>query len=94
MKSTKRCEISVGGKAYISDDTARLRDVWEATSFELEKLQCAEECVAEEQMGLASRTNPKWELTFTPEFTPTALLNATNKVINLLQMFCAEGDHK
>ena len=30
---------------------AALRDTWEATSFELERRQCALDCVAEEQVG-------------------------------------------
>ena len=35
--------------------TAEWRDVWEATSFQLERLQASEATVSQEQQGLASR---------------------------------------
>ena len=41
-----------------------LRDVWEATSFELDKLQANPECVLEEQRSLKTRKTPNWQLTF------------------------------
>ncbi len=40
----------MGGQPAVSGDVAALRDAWEETSFVLERLQCAEECV--EQVGL------------------------------------------
>lgn len=41
-----------------------LRDVWEETSFELDKLQANPECVQEEQKSLKSRKTPNWGLTY------------------------------
>ena len=57
-----------------------LRDIWESTSFSLEKLQCNPECVTEEQTGLKSRIGPSYKLTFTPTTTTTTLdiLNNNN----------------
>ena len=43
-----------------------LNVVWEATSFELEKLQCDAECVAQEQAGVAVRQVPQWKLSYAP----------------------------
>ena len=52
---------SVGGGAPVVDASmTALRDVWEATSFELEKLQCNPVCVAQEQAGLPTRHAPSW----------------------------------
>eukprot|EP00238_Polyblepharides_amylifera_P004266 CAMPEP_0196596182 /NCGR_PEP_ID=MMETSP1081-20130531/84635_1 /TAXON_ID=36882 /ORGANISM="Pyramimonas amylifera, Strain CCMP720" /LENGTH=1408 /DNA_ID=CAMNT_0041921059 /DNA_START=152 /DNA_END=4378 /DNA_ORIENTATION=+ len=63
--------VSVNGsEPVISGNTATLRDIWEATSFDLERLQSAESTVEQEQSGLSTRTAPKWKLTFTP--TPTS----------------------
>ena len=59
---------------------AALRDVWEATSFQIERLQAAEATVAEEQAGQASRTAPKWSLSFTPQATAPEKMAATDKV--------------
>lgn len=47
--------IKVAGEAGIEGTTAGLRGVWEATSFQLERLQCDPACVEQE----ASNTTPK-----------------------------------
>ena len=56
-----------------------LRDAWEATSFRLEREQCAVECVDAEQRGLASRQAPSWSLPYTPAWTPSSALQSTSK---------------
>ena len=61
--------------------TAQLRDVWEATGFQLERLQAAEECVEAEQAGLAQRTAPQWHLPFTPTRTPDDKLQVCPPVL-------------
>lgn len=58
-----------GSSTVLDDSCSKLRDVWEATSFELQKMQTDHECVAQEQAGLAHRTNPAWKLTYTPSPT-------------------------
>jgi phosphoribosylformylglycinamidine synthase len=57
-----------------------LRDAWEATSFALERRQANEECVAQEQAGLAEREGHTWVVPFTPAFTPKDKLAASDKV--------------
>ncbi|GAB4814933.1 hypothetical protein N2152v2_001979 [Parachlorella kessleri] len=79
-RSGQDVSIAVAGRPEITGTTPALRDVWEATSFQLERLQAAEECVAEEQAGLAKRTAPRWELSFTPRWTPDSVMEATGKV--------------
>ena len=59
--------INVDGKTIISSTVSELRDVWESTSFALEKRQCDEECVRQEQEGLKSRKDPPYSLTYFPE---------------------------
>ncbi|WIA34688.1 hypothetical protein OEZ86_013001 [Tetradesmus obliquus] len=73
-------ELHVGGEAVLGGNTTALRDVWEETSFALERLQAAEECVDEEQSGLKGRTAPKWTLPFTPSFTPADKMSSADKV--------------
>ena len=59
--------------------TAALRDEWESTGFRLERLQCAIECVEEEQAGLSARQAPQWIVPFRPRWTPQELLASTSK---------------
>src|SRR5947209_4489060 len=60
-------------------DVGALRDVWESTSFALERLQSSPETVAAEQAGLAGRQAPKWALPWTPAWTPDEALGAPDK---------------
>lgn len=76
----QKIDIKVAGETAISGNTAALRDVWEETSFTLERLQAAEECVDQEQSGLKSLTAPVWKLPFTPAFTPADKMSSTDKV--------------
>jgi hypothetical protein len=64
----------------LAGTVGELRDVWEATSFQIERLQATEACVNEEQAGLAKRTAPSWHLSFTPRSTPPEKLTAADKV--------------
>jgi hypothetical protein len=55
-----------------------LRDIWEETSFELEKLQANYKCVNSEKEGLKTRKAPHWQLTFDPND-----INISEKYIQL-----------
>jgi phosphoribosylformylglycinamidine synthase len=79
VTATPRISIACNGSEHINAGTAALRDQWEATSFELERLQSAAETVAQEQAGLSTRSAPHWELTYTPTPTPLSVMEATNK---------------
>lgn len=87
--------ISVDGTQEISGDVATLRNVWEATAFQLERLQTAEECVEAEEAGMATRTAPSWNLGFTPSWTPEEKLNATSKVrVAIIREEGSNGDRE
>lgn len=58
---------------------ASLRDVWEATSFELEKRQAAEETVASERAALLKAQAPAWHVPYVPTWTPAERLTAGGK---------------
>ncbi|GAB9468174.1 Phosphoribosylformylglycinamidine synthase [Globisporangium polare] len=72
-------KIRVNGQSAIQDQMVDLRDVWEATSFELEKKQRNPECVAQEQRSLRTRTAPDWKVTFEPLPTPERQLSTRNQ---------------
>ena len=76
-ESGPKCDAAV---ALLTGTVGELRDIWEGTSFAIERLQAAEACVDEEQAGLASRVAPSWHLSFTPTPTPPEKLAAADKV--------------
>lgn len=59
--------IKLDGTVVLQEKMADLRDTWEATSFQLERLQCIPRCVEEEESGLRHRKAPPYKLSFTPE---------------------------
>jgi len=72
--------ITVGGTSAITSDVVTLRDVWEATSFELERKQASEVTVREEEAGLATRSAPKWNVPYTPTATSEAVMASASTV--------------
>lgn len=73
-------KIAVGDAApCIEDKMTTLRDIWEATSFHLEKRQRNPDCVAKEEAGLKSRKAPEWSLTYTPVLTNDSILSLKSK---------------
>nr|ABW87767.1 phosphoribosylformylglycinamidine synthase [Arabidopsis thaliana] len=62
-------EVKVDGITHLSEKTSFLRDMWEDTSFQLEKLQRLASCVEMEKEGLKFRHEPNWKLSFIPSST-------------------------
>ena len=97
VEAAKEVSVSVAGKEVIADSMPALRDAWEETAFELERRQCAEECVEEEQKGLATRSNPVWNLTYAPADTPPEVMNkpSSEKVrVAILREEGSNGDRE
>ncbi|KAJ8752513.1 hypothetical protein K2173_004801 [Erythroxylum novogranatense] len=76
---TPSIELKVDGIAYLNEETSILRDMWEETSFQLEKFQRLASCVDLEKEGLKSRHEPLWKLSFTPSFTDEKYMTALSK---------------
>ncbi|XP_057802504.1 probable phosphoribosylformylglycinamidine synthase, chloroplastic/mitochondrial [Salvia miltiorrhiza] len=72
-------EVDIGGTNHLTEKTCQLRDLWEETSFELEKFQRLASCVELEKEGFKSRREPSWFLSFTPSYTDEKYMNATSK---------------
>lgn len=58
--------VSVNDVVVLKDKMTTLRDVWEATSFQLENLQANPKCVTEEESNLSRRKTPHYSLSFNP----------------------------
>lgn len=67
-------------ESLLDEAMSHLRDIWESTSFELEKLQANHLCVRQEQLGLHARKAPAYQLTFQPsQLSISELKELTNK---------------
>ena len=93
--ATPQIRLSVDGKPVLTDDLRDLRDLWEATSFQLERLQANVECVIQEESGLRHRTGPTYELSFAPQSTPPAALRHPDTIqVAILREEGSNGDRE
>ncbi len=87
--------IRVAGTPVLEGDTRDLRDLWEATSFQLDRLQAEPGHVAAEEDGLYTRTTPPYELTFDPKPTaPAVLANIDRFPVAILREEGSNGDRE
>jgi phosphoribosylformylglycinamidine synthase len=90
-----RVSLRYNDEEVLSDDVRDLRDLWEATSFELDRRQANPECVEEERTGLRERTGAKFKVTFEPQPTPAAVLEGKNKIpVAILREEGSNGDRE
>ena len=78
-QAANRVKVSVNGVVVLDEDEKALHDLWEATSFELDKLQWNPACAEQEQEGLKRRHKPAWKLTYEPRATPAEWLASASK---------------
>jgi phosphoribosylformylglycinamidine synthase len=64
---------------WIDEDMISLREIWEETSYQLEKLQVNPECAEEERKNNLDRKGPDYILSFEPAKTPDNLLERAVK---------------
>ncbi|KAJ8530021.1 hypothetical protein K7X08_036856 [Anisodus acutangulus] len=79
VNSSPIVELRVDGVTHLNEKTSVLRDMWEETSFQLEKFQRRASYVELEKEGLKNRHEPSWKLSFTPTFTDDKYMTAISK---------------
>ena len=72
--------IAINGMSVLNDDMENLRDLWEETSYRLERLQANPQCVEKERLSLKQRTGPRYTLPFTPAPTAPEILGSQTKI--------------
>ncbi|KAL2940127.1 putative phosphoribosylformylglycinamidine synthase chloroplastic/mitochondrial [Bienertia sinuspersici] len=88
-------DLKVDSVTHLNEDMAYLRDLWEETSFNLEKFQRLASCVDSEKEGLKLRQEPSWSLSFTPAFTDDKYMLATSKPkVAILREEGSNGDRE
>jgi phosphoribosylformylglycinamidine synthase len=91
----KRVRVSVDGSVALDAGMPELRDLWEATSFELDARQANPALVARERAGLRKRKTPAWSLTYTPAPTAPAFIAAPSKTaVAILREEGSNGDRE
>ena len=88
-------KIAIGASPCIDEKMTVLRDLWEATSFCLEKRQRSPDCVAQEEAGLKLRKAPQWKLTYTPMSTGDTVMNSSSKhKVAIIRQEGSNGDRE
>jgi len=75
----KSITIKFNSEPVLRSGMQELRQVWEETSFQLEKLQMNPECALEEKQNIYDRQGPRYDLSFAPRETPQDILESTDK---------------
>jgi phosphoribosylformylglycinamidine synthase len=70
----KQIVMRVNNNEVLNEDMLVLRDIWEETSYQLERIQATPQCADEERKNNYDRKGPDYMLTFTPDSTPPGLL--------------------
>ncbi len=77
--STKQIEVRCNGELVLNEKMQTLRQIWEETSYQLERLQMNPTCADEEKRNIADRPGPTYHLNFTPEPTSAQILAKKEK---------------
>ncbi len=75
----KKIRISVNDQTVLDEDMRVLRDIWEETSYQLDRFQRNPESVEEEKKNIYDREGPSFSLSFKPEHTAEVIMNRTDK---------------
>lgn len=75
----KQINIRVNNESVLDEDMRLLREWWEETSYQLERLQMNADCADAEKKNCYDRQGPAYNLSFTPEPAPAELLAKTDK---------------
>ncbi len=75
----KQIKIKVNDRVVLDEDMRLLREWWEETSYQIERLQINASCADEEKKNSYDRPGPTYKVDFTPEPAPAELLAKTDK---------------
>lgn len=86
--------LCVGGELVLEQKMVDLRDIWEATSFQLERLQSNPQCVKEEETGLCKRFAPRYQLSFEPVPPAPPSSNTVHPKVAIIREEGSNGDRE
>ncbi len=77
--SEKDIRVQFNGEPVLAESMQELRQVWEETSFQLERLQMNPDCAAEEKQNIHDRKGPEYFMSFSPKESEQEILESLNK---------------
>ncbi len=93
-KESHDVDVRIDGHSVLNDDIRKLRQVWESTSHQLERLQANPDCVDQEHADLPSRGAPPYTLTFEPQPTAPVPTQASRPKVAILREEGSNGDRE
>ena len=91
----KTARVRLNQQVVLEDDVCDLRDLWEETSYQLERLQADPDCADQERLGLRLRTGPSYEVPFTFEATSPEILESKRKpAVAIIREEGSNGDRE
>jgi len=94
-KKDKMIIVNHNGKEVLKEEMIILREIWEETSHQIEKLQAEYDCAIEEKEAIRKRSIPSYKLTFTPEPTPPEIfIKKAKPKIAILREEGSNGDRE
>jgi phosphoribosylformylglycinamidine synthase len=77
--TTREIRLQFNGDTVLAERMQELRQDWEETSYQLERLQMNPACAAEEKENIYERQGPRYTLSFSPQETPQDILEKSGK---------------
>ncbi|MDJ0623089.1 MAG: phosphoribosylformylglycinamidine synthase [Desulfocapsaceae bacterium] len=71
--------VSYNNEVVLQENMHILRQIWEETSYQLERLQMNPDCADEEKKNIFIRTGPSYNLSFSPQPTAPEILKREEK---------------
>ena len=91
----KRIAVMYNGRVVLQSDMPVLRQLWEDTSYQLERLQVNTACAEMERRNIFDRKGPDYKVTFKPEPTPARLMELKEKPkVAILREEGSNGDRE
>ncbi len=91
----KRILVNYNQLCVLDTDMRILRNWWEETSYQIERLQVNPACAEQERKNIYDRSGPKYEVTFHPEPTPTHFIEIEEKPkVAILREEGSNGDRE
>ncbi|MGW8287452.1 MAG: phosphoribosylformylglycinamidine synthase [Desulfobulbales bacterium] len=75
----KQIKIRYNGEPVLDESMQELRQIWEETSFQLEKLQMNPDCAVAERENIYDRKGPRYHVSFVPGKTSGDILEKSDK---------------
>ena len=91
----KNILLFYNGEKVLDSDMRALREVWEETSYQIERLQINPQCADQERKNIYDRKGPTYVIPFIPEPTPASLLKTKDKPkVAILREEGSNGDRE